>query len=385
MRSCALSVLALALTLSACSPPPSGNDAASDGSSSESSVQMDSSRPDSAVSNDGAAMDSGASTDVTSAPDSSASDSSASDSGAGSDATNATDASDAMAASADAMSADAMSSMDSAMTADAASDAATSLDARGDSASDAALTCSMLGDWTTTAGMGLMLAFRFQPDGTWQGATNPDSLGTAAAIPTGNYSTATGNIVLTNDPGGSGCVMADRGEYRLTYDPTCGSVVWTLVSDTCTARATALNGSTLRRYMREAGVADAGSDDAGSDAAVSDGGACSMRASWATTFGAGGMMAMVGIRFNAGGTWEGSPTVAGLMGGMTVSLGSYSESSGRIVLIDDPGIASGCTMTDRGEYAVTFGAGCTTARWTAISDTCTSRSSSLDGATFTRL
>lgn len=379
IRACALSVLSLALTLSACSPPPSGNDAASDGSSSESSVQMDSSRPDSAVSNDGAVMDSGASTDVTSATDSSASDSAASDSAAGSDATSATDASDS------AMTTDAMSSMDSAMTADAASDAASSLDARGDSASDAALTCSMLGDWSTTAGMGLMLAFRFQPDGTWQGATNPDSLGTAAAIPTGNYSTATGNIVLTNDPGGSGCMMADRGEYRLTYDPTCGSVVWTLVSDTCTARATALNGSTLRRYMREAGVADAGSDAAVPDAAVSDGGACSMRASWATTFGAGGMMAMVGIRFNAGGTWEGSPTVAGLMGGMTVALGNYSEPSGRIVLTNDPGIASGCTMADRGEYAVTFGPGCTTARWTVVSDTCTSRSSSLDGAAFTRL
>jgi hypothetical protein len=42
-------------------------------------------------------------------------------------------------------------------------------------------------------------------------------------------------------------MMSDRGEYRITYDPSCRNMAWTLVSDTCTARATALNGAVFTR------------------------------------------------------------------------------------------------------------------------------------------
>ena len=205
------------------------------------------------------------------------------------------------------------------------------------------------------------------------------------AIPTGNYSTATGTIVLTNDPGGSGCVMSDRGEYRITYDPSCGTMVWTLVSDTCAGRASAINGATFRRYTSDAGVPDAGAD-ASTEAGVRvDGGACSMLSSWSTTFGPGGAMMMAAMRFNAGGTWDGATSVAALMGGMVIPLGNYSETSGRIVLTDDPGTGSGCTMTDRGEYSIVYAPDCRTARWTLVSDTCTGRSTALNGASFTRL
>jgi len=64
---------------------------------------------------------------------------------------------------------------------------------------------------------------------------------------TGDYWTATRTSVLTNDAGGSSCMMSDRGEYRITYDPSCRSMAWTLVSDTCTARATALDSAVFTR------------------------------------------------------------------------------------------------------------------------------------------
>jgi predicted RNA-binding Zn-ribbon protein involved in translation (DUF1610 family) len=68
------------------------------------------------------------------------------------------------------------------------------------------------------------------------------------AIPTGNDSTATGTIVLTNEPGvASPCLMNDCGEYSIVYAPDCRTARWTLVSDTCTARSNALDGASFTR------------------------------------------------------------------------------------------------------------------------------------------
>ncbi|MDP3274630.1 MAG: hypothetical protein Q8Q09_05500 [Deltaproteobacteria bacterium] len=272
--------------------------------------------------------------------------------------------------------------------ADALTDAAidTARDVSMDSSSDASMdaapdagTCALQGDWVTTLPMMAgMLAFRFDAAGTWQGAMDGASLGTPAAIPVGNYAVSGRTIVLTNDPGMSGCMMSDRGEYTVSYDPSCNTMTWVLVRDTCMGRASALNNATFRRFVRDGGSVDAGADaDAAPDAS-----ACAMRGSWDSMFAMGGGMAV--FRFSAGTTWEAALTRANLAAGMTIPLGNYSESAARIVLTADPGGASGCVMSDRGEYTISYSSACSRATWTVVSDTCTTRRDALNGGTFVR-
>jgi hypothetical protein len=254
---------------------------------------------------------------------------------------------------------------------DASSDAGF-LDAGRDAAADSGALCAIAGDWTTSSPMFGMLQFRFRSDGTWVGAPPGVSLDSGAAIALGNYSTATGTLVLSNEPGLSGCMMGDRGEYRLTYDGTCGTMVWTLVSDTCATRAAALGGATLRRLVADGGAADAGPSDAG---------ACRMIGDWSTMVAGGPLW----FRFIADGTWEAALSAMQLASGPRIALGNQSETPPRIVLTNDPSSVSGCAMTDRGEYTITYTPGCGSARWTLVTDTCMVRATSLNGATLTRL
>lgn len=307
---------------------------------------------------DSASADS-ASADSTTQPDSNASDGSAMDARADS-------ASDA-------------GGVDSATMDAAASDATTDARATSDGASadsaDAA-TCSVLGDWNGTAAMLGMVSFRFRANGTWQGATGSDMLGSSSAIELGNFAQGA-NLVLTNDPGTSGCAMTDRGEYRLTFDASCSQMTWTLVSDTCTSRGAALNGAVFTRVAStDAGVAT----DSGSSV---DGGSCRMVGDWTGSFSMP-MGVMVYFRF-APTTWQAALSLADFMAGRFVDIGNANESSTSIVLTNDASGSSGCAPSDRGEYSIVYGSGCATARWTLISDTCAARGTALNGSTFTRM
>ncbi len=277
---------------------------------------------------------------------------------------------------------DGSSSTDVTSSRDAASDAstldgATVSDAARDALADSSAPCAIAGDWAGTVSMAGMVQFRFRSDGTWLGAPAGTSLDGASAIALGNYSTATGTLVLTNEPGLSGCMMGDRGEYRLTYDATCGTMTWMVVSDTCASRAAVLSGATFRRIVADGGAADAGP----SDATVGDAGACRMIGDWSTMVPGGSLW----FRFIADGTWEAALSLMQLTSGPRIALGNQSETPPRIVLTNDPSMVSGCAMSDRGEYTITYTPGCGSARWTLVTDTCSGRAAALNGATLTRL
>lgn len=330
---------------SAVAPPDAGDD----------SSMTDGQRSDSAVNDSNVSVDTGVATDASSAMDSASTDSSA-------------DSSAADSASVDSASADSAAS--DARTSDASSTDASSMDA-----ADAA-TCSVGGDWSASASMFGMLAFRFRADGTWQGAGTTAQLGGSSAIELGNYAQGA-TLVLTNEPGMSGCAPGDRGEYRLSFDAACNQMTWTLVSDTCSSRGSALNGAMFRR----AAAADSGvPSDSGSSF---DGGSCRMVGDWTGAFAMPvGMMAY--FRYTAT-TWSAALSLADFMAGRFIDIGNANESSTSIVLTNDASGVSGCTAADRGEYTIVYGAGCTTARWTLVSDTCMGRATALNGATFTRM
>lgn len=124
-------------------------------------------------------------------------------------------------------------------------DASATSDAVSADSADAAA-CSVLGDWNATTGLLDRASFRFRANGTWQGATGGEPLGGPSAIELGNFAQGA-NIVVTNDPGASGCAITDRGEYQLNFDASCSQMTWTLSSDTCMGRATVLNGATFSR------------------------------------------------------------------------------------------------------------------------------------------
>lgn len=61
----------------------------------------------------------------------------------------------------------------------------------------------------------------------------------------GDWALDGATILLSNEPGESGCDVGASGEYTLAFTEACDAMTWTLVSDDCDPRSTALNGNTL--------------------------------------------------------------------------------------------------------------------------------------------
>lgn len=98
--------------------------------------------------------------------------------------------------------------------------------------------CALPGDFSVVAG-GITVFFRFTLMGRWEGAQARANLGGALSIPLGNWALAGDHIILTNDPGASGCAPGDRGEYIVSFNADCSQMRWALVADTCMARSMA--------------------------------------------------------------------------------------------------------------------------------------------------
>ncbi|MBL8685274.1 MAG: hypothetical protein JNK05_39210 [Myxococcales bacterium] len=248
-------------------------------------------------------------------------------------------------------------------------------------ASDGGMVCSVEGDWVAMSSLVGTVYVRFR-GGVAEFAPNASDLGTSRASPLGSYTIVGGSIIVTNSPMAAfTCPVTDRGEYRLTFDATCGSLTLNVTSEMCGVRSTILNSLVLRRFVADGGVADSGVVSDGG--VVSDSGACTLRPRDFSVPVPGGMTLY--FRFAATGRWLAALSEANLRAGTTIDIGAYSESGGRIVMTDDSSGISGCAVTDRGEYTTTFSADCRTARWTVVSDTCTGRRAALDGSTLTQL
>ena len=61
----------------------------------------------------------------------------------------------------------------------------------------------------------------------------------------GDWALDGATILLSNEPGESGCAVGDSGEYTVAFDAECAAMTWTLVSDDCDERSAALNGGTF--------------------------------------------------------------------------------------------------------------------------------------------
>jgi hypothetical protein len=117
--------------------------------------------------------------------------------------------------------------------------------------------------------------------------------------------------------------------------------------------------------------------DVGPDVVASgDGGACSLPRTYALLI----MGMTVGyFRFTTSGTWQGALSLATL-DTMPSVTGTYAFTGARITIFETG--TSACPTGAMGAYDVAFDAACGM-RWTLVSDPCTGRSATLDGATFT--
>lgn len=209
----------------------------------------------------------------------------------------------------------------------------------GGGSSPASQSVSVVGTWNTGT-----LTLSFASNGSFTSVDNVNGINV-----TGTYSTNGNQLTITDTGGTSSCTAGQAtGTYTYSVGGSGTTLTLTKVSDSCTGRTTAVDGRTFTIIT-----------------------ASSIQGTWKT-----GTLTIV---FNSNGSFTSVDNVNGIN-----VVGTYSTNGSQLTITDTGGTSSCTAGQTTGTYTYALSGGGNNLTLTKTSDSCTGRTTAVNGKNFTR-